>query len=85
MKYQILFLTSFLAACSEEDKSCDDYVSYMCDCHQEENCDELTTLYSDPTTEEQNDCAVALDEQQVQDDDAGLVCGTEEDTSGEGS
>ena len=30
MKTQILFLVALLGACSEEEKSCDDYVTFMC-------------------------------------------------------
>lgn len=63
MKTQILFFTAFLGACTEEDKnSCNDYVSYMCECVSQEECDEITTLYSDASTDQQNECAIALDE-----------------------
>ena len=72
MKTQILFLAAFLGACTEEEKSCDDYVTYMCECVSTEECDELTTLYSDATAEQQNECAIALDEAEA----AGGGCDT---------
>ena len=34
----------------------------MCECVSTEECDELTTLYSDATADQQNECAIALDE-----------------------
>jgi hypothetical protein len=73
MKTRILFLAAFLGACSEEEKNnCDEYVSYMCECVSEAECDELTTLYSDASTEQQNECAIALDEAEA----AGGGCDT---------
>ena len=44
----------------------------MCECVSTEECDELTTLYSDATADQQNECAIALDEAEA----AGGGCDT---------
>ena len=73
MKTQILFFVAFLGACTEEDKnSCDDYVAYMCECVSQEQCDEITTLYSDASSDQQTECTIALDEAEA----AGGGCDT---------
>ena len=72
MKTQILFFVALLGACTEEDKSCDEYVTYMCECVSQDECDELTTLYSDASSDQQNECAIALDEAEA----AGGGCDT---------
>ncbi|MCA9488301.1 MAG: hypothetical protein KC621_00200 [Myxococcales bacterium] len=54
---------------------CDDYVDYMCACHGEDaDCNELSLTYASADPDVQDECAVLLDQQQEQDDDAGLTC-----------
>lgn len=63
-----------LVACDEAANPCDDYVAYMCDCHPEVDCDELTATYADAAPAVQDQCIVELEDQQDQDDADGLVC-----------
>ena len=56
---------------------CDDYVDYMCLCHDDDtgvDCDGLSVTYASAEPEVQDECAVLLDNQQKSDDDAGLEC-----------
>ena len=63
-----------LSGCTDD--PCAEYVSYMCDCHPDEaSCSDLQTIYSDADADLQEECAIALDDQIDEDDDAGLVCG----------
>ena len=84
MKYFNLFVSIVIfAACdsskdtsAEQDSamnSCDEYVACMCASVSQEECDELTTLYSDASSDQQNECAIALDEAE-----AAGGCGTTE-------
>lgn len=62
------------AAC-EPVQPCDDYVDYMCSCHGETaDCDELSLTYAGADPDVQNECAVLLDQQQEEDDAAGVTC-----------
>jgi hypothetical protein len=66
-----------MTACSEEDP-CADYVNYMCDCHADDedfDCEELQTTYENADAGVQDECAIALDEQEEADLEAGLECG----------
>ncbi len=65
-----------LGACAEENP-CDDYVDYLCDCHADDeafDCQELRTTYANADADVQDECAIALDEQQDSDADQGLEC-----------
>ena len=76
--------SSFAAGCSSN--PCDEYVSYMCDCHPESDdttCDELRTVYEDADVDLQDQCAIELDNQQEADETAGHTCGADESDSGE--
>ena len=77
----VLFLT--VQACVEVD-SCDEYVSYMCDCHgsdEDVDCATLESTYSGAGSELQDECSLALDDQEAQDFQDGYVCGgDDEDT-----
>jgi len=67
---------ALVAGCSQEDP-CGDYVDYICSCHEEDpdfDCDELRTTYENADPSTQDECAIALDEQEEIDDDAGLEC-----------
>jgi len=46
---------------------CDQYVQYMCDCHPEADCAELRSIYADAGADVQEQCAIALDEQESAD------------------
>ena len=53
---------------------CDEYVDYMCDCHPEVSCEELTLTYENPDPGVQDECAVQLDQQEEDDAAAGATC-----------
>jgi len=56
---------------------CDDYVDYICACHQDDpsfDCATLQTTYADAPPDLQDECAVQLDDQQAVDSEAGLDC-----------
>lgn len=66
-----------LGACEPEDP-CGDYVDYMCDCHaddEEFDCGELRSTYENADAAVEDECAIALDDQEQADADAGLECG----------
>jgi hypothetical protein len=67
-------LVGGFGACDEPVNACDDYVAYMCDCHPEVDCGEITATYADAEPSVQDQCVVALEDQQDDDDTAGLVC-----------
>ena len=77
MKYLLPFL---LIACEDTIKTttvCDDYVDYICDCHSDNpdyNCDELESIYADPTTDQVSECSVSLDEQRALDEEDEFEC-----------
>ncbi len=73
-------ITLFLlaaAGCTETlDDSCSEYVDYMCSCHQDDpdvDCSELQNIYENATQEQQDECAISLDDQ-VAVDDTGIEC-----------
>lgn len=71
-----------LVACGDEtDQPCDDYVAYMCDCHGDtEDCDQLSATYDGADQDLQDECAIALDDQQADDDSSGHACTDGADT-----
>jgi hypothetical protein len=65
-----------LAGCEQEDP-CGDYVDYICACHADDeafDCEELRTTYANADADVQDECAIALDDQQSLDSDQGLDC-----------
>ena len=68
-----LLVVGFVA-CDEPVNVCDDYVAYMCDCHDEVDCDAITATYADASASVQDQCTVELEDQQDTDEAAGLVC-----------
>jgi len=70
-------MTAFaLAGCAEEDP-CGDYVDYICDCHADDeafDCQELRTTYANADADVEDECAIALGDQQDDDADQGLDC-----------
>jgi len=76
----VLFLSS--QACVEVD-SCTEYVNYMCDCHgddQDVDCSTLQATYDEASSELQDECSLALDDQEAEDFSESYVCGGGEDT-----
>ena len=77
MKY---LLPLFLFACEDVIKTttaCDDYVDYICSCHDDNadyDCSTLDSIYADPTTEQISECSVSLDEQMALDAEDELDC-----------
>ena len=57
-----------LFACTTSDP-CTEYANYMCDCHPEEDCEDLQTIYADGAADAdlQESCAGDLDDQQSTD------------------
>lgn len=56
---------------------CDDYVDYICACHEDDpafDCETLQTVYADAPPDLQDECAVELDTQQEVDEEAGTEC-----------
>lgn len=72
-----------LVAC--EDDPCGSYVDYMCECHPEsQDCQDLHTIYDDAEADLQEECVLALDDQQAEDEASGLECGVGSDTGDTG-
>lgn len=71
-----------IPACLDENAGpCQDYVAYMCDCHGDtEDCGQLRATYDGADQNLQDECAIALDAQQAQDDAGNHVCSSGEDT-----
>ena len=56
---------------------CDDYVDYMCACHQDDpayDCEAIQTVYAEAGPDLQDECAIQLDDQQATDSAAGVEC-----------
>jgi len=70
-----LLATAALSGCFFE--PCDDYVDYLCTCHEDDpqyDCAVLETSYLDAEPELQDQCAIDLADVQQEDEDAGLEC-----------
>ena len=71
----VLLLVPLSAACLYE--PCDDYVEYLCTCHEDDpqyDCEALRTTYLDAEPAIQDQCAIDLADVQDEDDAAGLEC-----------
>ena len=76
-------LLSTLTACGDfvVIDSCEEYVDYMCDCHSEEvDCETIRATYEGAGSDLQDECSLALDDQEAQDFEDGVVCGGGADT-----
>jgi len=63
----------------DELEPCDDYVDYMCACHDaddEFSCADLEQTLSEADPDVQSQCAIDLSDQQDADDVEGLECET---------
>lgn len=70
-----VLLSALLAACDDQGP-CDEYVSYMCDCHPDSaDCEDLRITYEDASTDLEDECAIALDDQEEADAASGHECG----------
>jgi len=72
----VALMLLFVAATCEE-LPCDQYVDYMCACHEDDpgfDCEELSLALSDADPELQDQCEIDLAEQEADDADAGLEC-----------
>jgi hypothetical protein len=80
MTSKVRFATALLAAAALSGcfyEPCDDYVDYLCTCHEDDpqyDCDVLETSYLDAEPELQDQCAIDLADIQEQDEDEGLEC-----------
>lgn len=76
-------------ACFEDKDYCEEYVDYMCDCHDDNpdyDCATQQAIYEEATLEQQTQCALSLDEQMIEDEENGRECdlGTGGDTGDTG-
>ena len=76
--YSLLF--GLLLIGCDSTNPCDEYVTYICDCHPDDDCTSLSNAYANADAELQDECALALDDQQNNDDETGHVCGESTDT-----
>jgi hypothetical protein len=56
--------------------SCTEYVDYMCSCHEDDpdfDCSELQNIYENAGQDQQDECAISLDDQLAL-DDTGIEC-----------
>jgi len=79
MRRLLLLATAWFAMASDCAfvQPCDDYVSYMCDCHSDDpgfDCQELQTVFAGADPALQDQCAIDLSAQEDQDAADGLVC-----------
>ncbi|MFT5686642.1 MAG: hypothetical protein ACI8RZ_007598 [Myxococcota bacterium] len=79
MRAWMILVGLALAGCDDSDP-CDEYVDYICDCHPDDDCESLLNTYDESDAELQDECALALDEQQDDDDSVGHECGDSSDT-----
>ena len=73
-------LVGLLLAGCDDTNPCDEYVTYICDCHPDDDCESLSNTYEGADAELQDECALALDDQQDSDDESGHECGSGSDT-----
>lgn len=68
MRIAPLFMLLGVVGCGDD--PCAAYADYMCDCHPEEDCDDLQTIYGTGSTDADlaETCAADLQEQQEEDD-----------------
>jgi len=70
------WLALWLVAC-EPIAPCDEYVDYMCACHEEDSgvsCEDLQDTYTGADPDVQDECGVLLNEREAEDQEAGETC-----------
>jgi hypothetical protein len=62
MRKALIFATLSLglAACGGD--PCEEYVDYLCDCLDDETCDDTKTTYENADADLKDECSAALDE-----------------------
>lgn len=76
-----LFLLVVGVACEEQ--PCDEYIDYMCACHDGDDgqsCDDYVRIYTDAEPDVQDQCALDLEDQEDLDLANGHECQTGGDT-----
>jgi hypothetical protein len=71
------------AVACEDTTPCDDYATYMCDCHANDDgfdCQALRNALTGADQSQQDQCVIDLEDQQ--DADGGVCGGTDTDVSG---
>ncbi len=80
----LLLPALLLVACEDTGGPCEEYVDYMCACHTDDDgCGDLQTIYEDADADLQDECVIALDEQEDADLESGFECGTDTGDTGE--
>lgn len=68
-----------VSGCSSS-QPCDDYVDYICQCHQDDpdyDCEQVKTAYEGAEPQVQDECALNLDELEQKDQEEGSECTVE--------
>ena len=68
------------SVCDPSYTPCDEYVDYICDCHADDpeyDCEELSIAYQNGDPDLQDECQVALAEQEEQDEQDGFACASD--------
>ena len=71
-----LLLAAPLVGC-ESDEPCQEYIDYICACHDGEegfDCAQLEETFGDADADLQDECSINLDEQKDQDKADGVDC-----------
>lgn len=68
-----LLALATLTGC-DDTNPCQEYVDYICGCGTDEECSEASNAYADADADLQDECAIALDDELEQDDEAGEDC-----------
>ena len=77
MRFLIIGCVLVTALGCDELEPCDDYVDYMCACHDVElSCADLEQTLSEADPDVQSQCAIDLADQRDDDDVEGLECAT---------
>jgi hypothetical protein len=79
MRFLIMSAVLCSALACDEMEPCEDYIDYMCACHEAEadfSCAELEQTLSEAEPDVQSQCAIDLVDQQDEDEVDGLECAT---------
>lgn len=79
-RVRLLTLLFAASACEGGADPCADYIEYICDCSDEEACDEATNTYADADSKLQDQCQSALEDYETADEESGASCSTLGDT-----
>ena len=79
MRIGVISVLLLSALACGEIEPCDDYINYMCDCHDAEedvSCEDLSNTLGAASPDVQSQCAIDLSEQRSEDEEEGLECET---------